>query len=70
MGQEPPETNRRFPSVIHHPRGRHSAKPEQVYELLERAYPRASKLELFRRGDARPGWMIWGNQAEPAEEQQ
>ena len=49
--------------MIEAPRGHHSAKPERVYELLERAYPRARRLELFRRGNARPGWTIWGNQA-------
>jgi N6-adenosine-specific RNA methylase IME4/ParB-like chromosome segregation protein Spo0J len=64
---KPPAPNRRFASVIHARRRRHSAKPEQFYELLEHAYPGASKLELFRRGAARPGWMIWGNQADGEE---
>ena len=38
------------------------------YELIERMYPRASKLELFARGPARPGWTSWGNQAEPRQD--
>jgi N6-adenosine-specific RNA methylase IME4 len=64
----PPPAERRVSSVIHAPRGRHSEKPAAVYELIERMYPRASKLELFARGSARPGWTNWGNQAgeEPA----
>jgi N6-adenosine-specific RNA methylase IME4/ParB-like chromosome segregation protein Spo0J len=59
----PPPTNKRFASVINAPRGRHSEKPALVYELLEAMYPRASKLELFARGPARPGWTAWGNQS-------
>jgi N6-adenosine-specific RNA methylase IME4 len=58
----PPPTDRRFASVISAPRGRNSAKPECVYELLERAHPRSRKLELFARC-SRPGWSAWGNQA-------
>jgi len=34
-------------SVIEAPRGAHSEKPALVYELIERAYPLASKLELL-----------------------
>ncbi len=51
-------------SVIEAARGRHSEKPACVYELLERMYPQASKLELFARGNARLGWATWGNEAE------
>jgi N6-adenosine-specific RNA methylase IME4 len=36
-------------------------KPAGVYELIECAWPEASKLELFAR-HARPGWAAWGNQ--------
>lgn len=52
-------------SVIEADRGRHSEKPECVYELLERMYPQASKLELFARGTPHPGWIAWGNEAKP-----
>ena len=45
-------------------RGRHSEKPAAVYELIEGAYPAASKLELFARGAPRPGWAAWGNELE------
>jgi hypothetical protein len=42
-------------SVIEADRRRHSQKPDQVYELIERMYPHASKVELFARGTPRPG---------------
>jgi N6-adenosine-specific RNA methylase IME4 len=58
----PPEPDLRPGSVIEAPRGRHSEKPAVVYKLLERAYPSASKLELFAR-KARPGWVAWGKEA-------
>lgn len=54
-------------SVIEAPRGRHSEKPACVYGLIERMYPQASKIELFARGEPRPGWVIWGNEAEAPE---
>jgi N6-adenosine-specific RNA methylase IME4/ParB-like chromosome segregation protein Spo0J len=57
----PPDPEDRVDSVLEEPRGRHSEKPERVYDLLERMYPRASKLELFARS-RRPGWSAWGNE--------
>jgi N6-adenosine-specific RNA methylase IME4 len=30
-------------------------------------YPVATKLELFARGEPRPGWVKWGNELEPEE---
>jgi len=58
----PPDSDLRPDSVIEAPRGRHSQKPARMFELIERAYPAASKLELFAR-NARPGWTAWGNEA-------
>ena len=58
-------------SVVEAPRGRHSQKPALVRTLIECMSPRASKVELFARGKAPPGWVFWGNEAEqpePAEE--
>jgi ParB/RepB/Spo0J family partition protein len=52
-------------SIIHAPRGKHSAKPVEVYEIIERMYPDLPKIELFARGK-RKGWAAWGNQAEAA----
>ncbi len=41
-------------------RGEHSAKPEQIRHLIERASP-GPYLELFGR-DAVSGWAVWGNE--------
>ncbi len=46
------------------PRRRRSAKPEQFFEIAERASPEPY-LELFARAD-RPGWTTWGNEAPPS----
>jgi N6-adenosine-specific RNA methylase IME4 len=53
-------------SVIEAKCGRHSEKPVAAYELIERAYPLASKLELFARGVPRNGWSTWGNEVKAA----
>jgi len=49
----------RPPSVLHSPRGRHSEKPHEVYELIESMYPNQKYLELFAR-EEREGWKSWG----------
>jgi len=45
-----PETGDRPPSVIEAPRRRHSQKPDEVYEYIERMYPnpRLHKLDCSR----------------------
>jgi hypothetical protein len=59
----PGPTDRPEQAVVEAPRGRHSQKPATVYELIERAWPKATKLELFGRGKPRAGWADWGNEA-------
>lgn len=62
-----PEPSARPSSVIRIRRGRHSAKPTEVYELLESMYPQFTerdRVELFSR-HARAGWTAWSN--EPVE---
>lgn len=44
------------------PRGRHSEKPVEFYELVERLSP-APRLEMYARAP-RPGWLTWGDQAD------
>ena len=38
-------------------------KPQVIYDLIERYFPNTPKVELFRRGAARPGWHAWGSEA-------
>ena len=57
----PPEASKRPDSVVEAPRGRHSQKPDSVYELLEDLYPSVPRIELFAR-ERRPGWDSWGNE--------
>jgi N6-adenosine-specific RNA methylase IME4 len=40
----------------------HSRKPDELYPLIEACSP-GPRLEMFARG-ARPGWTVWGNQAD------
>lgn len=46
--------------------GEHSAKPEVFLDWVDRLWPNTPKIELNRRGPARPGWDAWGNEAEAA----
>jgi N6-adenosine-specific RNA methylase IME4 len=55
-------------SAIEAPVGEHSAKPEIFLELIEAYFPNIPKIELNRRGPARPGWDAWGNEAQEAAE--
>lgn len=63
-GQPPtPAPSDRPDSVVEAPRGgKHSAKPEVFYGVIERMYPTLPKIELFCRSP-RSGWAAWGNQA-------
>lgn len=40
----------------------HSRKPDEIYPIIEACSP-GPRIELFARG-IRPGWTVWGNQAE------
>lgn len=42
------------------PRGRHSEKPAEFFQLVERCSP-GPRLELFARV-RRAGWAVWGNE--------
>jgi len=53
-----------------HPKGKdgriiHSAKPEELYSLIERSSP-PNRLDMFAR-KRRPGWAVWGDQIEEHE---
>lgn len=49
-------------SLFSFKRGKHSAKPGFVYELIEKWYPSLPKLEMFAR-KKRKGWKSWGNES-------
>jgi len=51
----------RVSSIIRAPRSKHSEKPEEVYQLIEKMYPKAARVEIFARND-REGWDSLGNQ--------
>lgn len=40
---------------------RHSQKPEIAYQIIERLYPNAVRLEMYARNE-RDGWDSWGNE--------
>lgn len=56
-----PGPQSRVSSVIRVDSGKHSAKPHEVYDIIERMYPELDKVELFAR-NTREGWYSWGNQ--------
>ena len=63
-----PAPGTQWPSVILARPTEHSAKPERFHELIEAYFPNLPKIELNRRGPARPGWDAWGNEAETEED--
>lgn len=40
---------------------KHSQKPKIAYEIIERLYPTAQKVEMYARNE-RIGWDCWGNE--------
>ena len=44
-------------------RGKHSEKPTEVRERIEKMFPVQSKIELFAR-TRHVGWDSWGNEVE------
>lgn len=61
-----PAMGTQFGSVFAAPVGEHSEKPECALEMIEAYFPNLPKIELNRRGPARPGWDAWGLEAEDA----
>lgn len=59
---KPPMPSNRPPSIINGPRRKHSQKPDEAYEAIERMFPHLTdRLEMFAR-NTRPGWTSWGNE--------
>ncbi len=59
----PPKAGTQPSSMYSEKRGKHSAKPIFFYEMIENAYPKLPKIELFCRSP-RDGWAVWGNQSD------
>lgn len=59
-----PSPGTQWDSFVIAPVAEHSAKPEVFLEMIEAYFPTVPKIELNRRGPARPGWDAWGNEAE------
>lgn len=51
-----------YPTLIEAPRGEHSRKPDVIYDMIEKMYPKRKMIELWGRGEAREGWDIHGNE--------
>lgn len=54
------------PSVFRFLRGKHSVKPPEIRTEIEKMYPdfdERTRLELFFRGSAPPGWTVYGLEA-------
>jgi N6-adenosine-specific RNA methylase IME4 len=50
------------PNVIFAPRGAHSAKPDESYQLIEKLTGATRFLELYARRQFSPKWTAWGDQ--------
>jgi N6-adenosine-specific RNA methylase IME4 len=59
-----PAPGTQYESVIEAAVGSHSAKPDCFSVMIETMFPNLPKIELYRRGPARPGWDAWGAEAE------
>jgi N6-adenosine-specific RNA methylase IME4 len=61
----PKTCSHRERNLIIAPLREHSRKPDQLYEMIERMFPSASRCELFARRP-RDGWTSWGDTLESA----
>jgi len=59
-----PAPGTQWDSVIDGDVAGHSTKPGRFLEMIEQYFPTIPKIELNRRGPARPGWDAWGNEVE------
>jgi len=59
----PPPTDCREPSVYQERRTLHSKKPDYYRNLITKAFPTKTKIELFAREKV-DGWDSWGNEVE------
>lgn len=57
----PPQQEDRVSSIFQESRTTHSTKPDCVYIWMEKAFPMASKMEMYCR-KTRNGWQAWGDE--------
>ena len=55
------EARGKYTTVLRETATKHSKKPICAYEMIERMFPDANKLELFAR-EERIGWDCWGDE--------
>ena len=63
-----PDLSERQPQVVALPAGKHSSKPQEFVELIDRMYSKGPRIELFARSTSKPSiceWMLWGNELTP-----
>ena len=61
-GQSLKPTQTMVNPIVMQPPARHSEKPIEVIERIDRMYGKGySRIELFARGRS-PGWDVWGNE--------
>lgn len=56
-----PRGSRNERQLVQVPRTKHSEKPQEVYDRIERMFPTQNKMEMFARKE-RTGWDVWGNE--------
>ncbi len=61
-----PAQGEQWESVLVGANAKHSAKPEEVYLMIESYFPHVPKIELYARR-RRPGWEAWGNEVWPSQ---
>lgn len=54
-----PRGARNIQQLIRFPRGKHSEKPVQVLQAIEKMFPTQKRIELFARKKFQ-GWEVWG----------
>lgn len=68
LGRPLPLLDEGVAQVVTAPRGKHSAKPEEVRNRINRLYGDVPKLELFARGAPVESWDRFGNEMDPKTE--
>ena len=56
-----PRGSRKERQIVVSKRTKHSEKPQEVYDRIERMFPTQNKMEMFAR-KLRNGWSCWGNE--------